>query len=155
MPRSRALRIVLAVGGAAAIAAAAFTSSPVFLPVAVLCLLFLATTLGHVARLAESLRGFEGRLVVVLVWGAPLLGEANAALRLEAVKAVGAGLLIYLSGSKAPRTLLKVAQPRAWRFEDARLIVEQAAYVQWDGRRLPRADGVPAVSLGTAPSGAA
>jgi len=155
MGKSKALRIGLLVGGVVSIAAAVFTSRIGVLAIAVICLLPLATSLGQAGRLAASLRDFEGRFVNVVVWGASLQGSVGAPLRVETVGAVGAGLLIYLTSSRASRTLLKVAQPRSWRLENERLIIDEAAYVQWAGRRLARAEGCSAVTISSVSSGAA
>jgi hypothetical protein len=48
--------------------------------------------------------------------------------------------------------LLKVAQPRSWRVEHGGLVIQDAAYVQWAGKRLARVAGVPAVTLSPVPS---
>lgn len=154
-PRSKLLRAVLAASGVAAIAAAAFTYRISLLVVAFLCLLPLATSPSQAGRVAASLETFEGRTVSVLVWGAPIRRSAAGDLRVESVGAAGAGLSIYLVGSAAPRTLLKVAQPRSWRVEEGRLVIDEAAYVQWAGTRLARAAGFPAVALESVASGAA
>lgn len=147
--RSPLLRAALATAGLAAIAAAAMTGKSGFLALGVLLLLPVATSLGQAGRLAASLRGFERRPVRAIVWGAPLPSAATTAvaLQVDSIGAVGAGLLIYLSDSARSRTLLKVAQPRAWRVEDGRLVIGEAAYVQWAGKRLARSDGVAAVVL--------
>jgi hypothetical protein len=155
MGRSKALRLGLLVGGVVSIAAAVSTLSIGFLAIAVICLLPLATSLGQAGRLAGSLQDFERRFVNVVVWGASLQGTVGAPLRVETVRAAGAGLLIYLTSSRASRSLLKVAQPRSWRLENGRLIIDEAAYVQWAGRRLARAEGYSAVSISSVSSGAA
>jgi hypothetical protein len=155
LPRSKLLRAGLAVSGVAAIAAAAISSRISLLVVAFLCLLPVATSLSQAGRVAASLEPFEGRIVSALVWGVPIRSATAADLRVESVGAAGAGLLIYLEGSADSRTLLKVAQPRSWRADGGGLVIDEAAYVQWAGKRLARAAGCPAVALGTVTSGAA
>ena len=155
MAQSRALRVGVLICGLAAIAAAALTSRIAFLAIAVICFIGLASSLGEAGRLVQSLRDFEGRSVNVVVWGSAVQGKPDAPLRVETVGAVGAGLLIYLASSGASRTLLKVAQPRAWRLENRHLVIGDAAYVQWAGKRLARQEGSSAVSISSVSSGAA
>jgi hypothetical protein len=113
------------------------------------------TSLSQAGRLAAALQGLKRRSVNAAVWGAPIRGPETADLRVESVGAVGAGLLIYLSGLGSAKTLLKVAQPRSWRVEDARVVIDEAAYVQWAGKRLARAEGVPAIAIESVGSGVA
>jgi hypothetical protein len=153
--RSPLARAGLIAGSLASVAAAAATSRVAFLVLAVLLLLPIATSLSPAGRIAASLRSLRRRAVSAVVWGVPLLGSASAAAHVESVGALGAGLLIYLSHSGDGRTLLKVAQPRSWLFENGRLVIEDAAYVQWAGKRLARAQGVPAVTISPVASGAA
>ena len=145
--RSNARRVVLLVFALAAIAAAAVTSRPWFLVLAMLLMFPLATSLSQAGRLAVSLQEFRGRSVSAAAWGAPIRAAGDDALRVDSVGAAGAGLLIYLTDSAGRPTLLKVAQPRSWTLEDDRLVIGQAAYVQWADKKLPRADGFPAVEI--------
>jgi hypothetical protein len=55
--------------------------------------------------------------------------------------------LIYLMDAEDAKTLLKVAQPRSWLVEEGRVVIDTAAYVQWAGKRLARAEGFPAVAI--------
>jgi hypothetical protein len=123
------------------------TSRGVFLAVAFVLLIPIATSLSPAGRMAISLQGLKGRAIDVVVWGAPLPGSSAAGRRVESIGAAGAGLLITLSDVGEAKTLLKVAQPKSWRAEDGRVIVEGAAYVQWAGKRLARAEGFPAVVI--------
>jgi hypothetical protein len=63
--------------------------------------------------------------------------------------------LIYLMDEEEAKTLLKVAQPRSWLVEDSRVVIGEAAYVQWAGKRLARAEGFPAVAISSVASGVA
>jgi hypothetical protein len=148
-------RAGLIAGSLATIVAGVMTSRGAFLAMAVALLIPIATSLSQAGRLAVSLRSLRGRAIDALVWGAPVAGSSAVGLRVESVGAVGAGLLIYLSDRGGSRALLKVAQPRSWRVEDARVIVDDAAYVQWAGRRLPRAEGLPALEIRVATSAVA
>jgi hypothetical protein len=145
--RSQVLRAVLAAAGLAAIAEAALTSKAGFLVIAFLLLLPIATSFSQAGRLASSLQTVIRRPVSTVVWGAPIRGATGGPLRVESVGAMGAGLRIHLEGPGVSRTLLKVAQPRSWRLEADRLVIEDAAYVQCAGKRLPRADGLPALEI--------
>lgn len=150
--RSPLLRAGLIVSGLAAAVAAAITSRAAFLMVAVGLLFPVLTSLSQAGRLAASLQGLRHRSVDAVVWGAPLRGREAGALRVESVGAAGAGLLIHLTSPGMVRTLLKVAQPRSWRSADGRVVIGDAAYVQWEGKRLARAEGVPAVEIRTTAS---
>ena len=151
--RSTLVRIGLIACSLAVVVAAAMTSSAGLLVVAFLLLLPVATSLSQAGRLAASLQGLKRRAISAAVWGAPLGGPEADGLRVESVGAVGAGLLIYLMDAGEAKTLLKVAQPRSWLVEGDRVVIDDAAYVQWAGKRLARADGVPAVAIEPARSG--
>src|SRR5262249_54493978 len=140
--KSPLVRIGLVAGSLAVVAAAVMTSRGSLLVVAVLLLLAVATSLSQAGRLAASLQGLKGRAIDAVVWGTPVRGAGAAGLRVESVGAVGAGLLIYVLDVEA-RTLLKVAQPRSWLVEDGRVVIGDASYVQWAGKRLARAEGFP------------
>ena len=149
------LRAVLIVSGLAAVVAAAVTSTGSLLILAILLLFPVITTLSQAGRLAAALQGLKHRPVNAAVWGAPIRGPETSELRVESVGAMGAGLLIYLTGVGEAKTLLKVAQPRSWRVEDTRIVIDEAAYVQWAGKRLARAEGVPAIAIESVVSGVA
>jgi len=149
------LRAVLIVSGLAAVVAAAVTSTGSLLVLAILLLFPVITTLSQAGRLAAALQGLKHRSINAAVWGAPIRGPETSELRVESVGAMGAGLLIYLTGVGEAKTLLKVAQPRSWRVEDAAVVIDEAAYVQWAGKRLARAEGVPAIAIESVVSGVA
>src|SRR4051812_33943515 len=144
--RSPLVRIGFIVVSLAAVVAAAMTSRFSLLMVAVLLLIPVASSLRQAGRLAASLHGLRRRAINAVVWGEPIRGPRAAGLRVWSVGAVGAGLLIYLKDEEEAKTLLKVAQPRSWLVEDGRVIIGEAAYVQWAGKRLTRAEGSPAVA---------
>jgi len=149
------LRAVLIVSGLAAVVAAAVTSTGSLLVLAILLLFPVITTLSQAGRLAAALQGLKHRSINAAVWGAPIRGPETSELRVESVGAMGAGLLIYLTGVGVAKTLLRVAQPRSWRVEDTRIVIDEAAYVQWAGKRLARAEGVPAIAIESVGSGVA
>jgi hypothetical protein len=119
-----------------------------------LLLVPIATSLSQAGRLAVSLQVLKRRAIDAIVWGVPIRSPGTDGLHVESVGAVGAGLLIYLM-HEHERSLLKVAQPRSWLVEDGRVVIAEAAYVQWAGRRLVRAEGFPAVAIELVASGAA
>ena len=137
----------LVAGSLVAVVAAVMSSTGSLLVVAVLLLLPVATSLSQAGRLAASLQGLNLRAINAVVWGVPIRGPKAAGLRVESVGAVGAGLLIYLMDAEEEKTLLKVAQPRSWLVEEGRVVIDEAAYVQWAGKRLARVEGVPAVAI--------
>ena len=118
------------------------------LALAVLFVMFAAATLlSRAGQLARPLRALRGRAVDVRVWGSSLPGGGES-FRLESVRPFGAGLLLWLRPMDGgSRTLLKVAQPGAAHHHERGLEILEAAYVQWDGRRVPRVEGTPAVML--------
>ena len=150
--KSPLVRIGLVAGSLAVVAAAVMTSRGSFLVVAVLLLLAVATSLSQAGRLAASLQGLKGRAINAVVWGTPVRGAGAAGLRVESVGAVGAGLLIYVLDVAEAKTLLKVAQPRSWLVEDGRVVIGDASYVQWAGKRLARAEGFPALDINSVAS---
>ncbi len=149
------MRVGLIAGSLAAVIATAMTSTGSLLVVAVLLLFPVVTSLSQAGRLAASLQGLEQRAINAVVWGVPIRDPKAAGLRVASVGALGAGLLIYLMDAGGAKTLLKVAQPRSWQVQDGRVVITDAAYVQWAGKRLARAEGVPAVAIDSVASGVA
>jgi hypothetical protein len=143
-PLLRAALLALSVG---AVIAACATSTMTLLVPALLLLLPVATSLSQAGRLAAALHGFRHIEIDATVWGAPIPRSRTGAFRVRSVGAVGAGLLISLTDGDEKETLLKIAQPRSWRVDAARVVVQDAAYVQWAGRKLARAEGLPAVVI--------
>lgn len=142
------LGVVLALTGFTALAlAVAGTARAAAVVAGVVCFLFAGSTLSRAGRLAAQLRRLVGRRVVVTVWGTPL-GSPGEELTLASASAFGAGLLMRLSLAESQTSiLLKVAQPQQASTTDNGLVVREAAYVQWAGKRLPRQAGPDAVVL--------
>jgi hypothetical protein len=108
---------------------------------AFLCLFLAATFLSRAGRIASTLGELRGRTVDARVWGTPL-----GTFRVQSVRAVGAGLHFMLE-SEGTATHLKVAQPGPALREEQKLVIHDARYMQWAGRRMPRAEGFPALEM--------
>jgi hypothetical protein len=144
------LRTAIVVIGFAGLVVGAIAPAFRFIGVALalVCLFVVATTLSQAGRLSAALKPLEGRTVYVEVWGAPLPGASEGALRVQSVRAFGAGLLLWLQPPSSRRsTLLKVAQPQSVLLELPRVDIADAAYVQWAGVRIRRREGVAAFTL--------
>ena len=114
--------------------------------VALAALLVGATALSHANAIAVSLVPLIGTRVSVRVWGQALEG-GSVGLKIAAIRAAGAGLLIYLQETAVGREqLLKVAQPSKATIEATLVAIESAAYVSWGGKKLQQAAGVPALA---------
>lgn len=146
----RAMAGAIAFGG---FAAYVLTSRFLFFVPAVMALLLLATSFSEAGRLAEATQGFLDRRAEVRVWGAPLPVPDRATITVTSVKALSAGLHVFLQVSPGgSSTHLKVAQPRRAQVLPQGLTIESAAYVQWAGKRLPRVAGAPALIISLDPS---
>ena len=140
------IAVALAVTGIGALGVAITGRATVASIFVSVVLLFLAATLLSTARsLALALRQLVGRPVVVAAWGAPLPANAPT-LIVTSVSSFGAGLLIRLQNGERAE-LLKVAQPQRATFQSGKLVVPEAAYVQWAGKRLARQAGHQALVL--------
>ncbi|HEV2720987.1 MAG TPA: hypothetical protein VG323_13275 [Thermoanaerobaculia bacterium] len=100
--------------------------------------LLLATKLSQAGRLRAPLAQFRGHAVDIRVWG----NELPDAAEIESVKAIGAGLHLFLRGGH-----LKIAQPSSASVDERGAVIAEARYVQWRGKRIPRAGGAPAVTI--------
>lgn len=147
--RSYIPRVAAAVIAIVSFAAAVMTSRFVFVVLGGLALFFLATSFSTAARLSSQLGRLTSSDVEVRVWGLPLPpGPGDPPMKLEAVRALGAGLHLYFrTGTGARPGHLKVAQPADVVSTTEGLVIGSAAYVQWLGRRLPPSSGVPALTL--------
>jgi hypothetical protein len=120
--------------------------TPFILPaivMALLCLMFAATKLSRAGRIAPGLQPMLGKPVDIRVWGTPITG-----FRIHTVRAFSAALLFLLEpvgGGKT--TLLKVAQPQPARPDEQGLVIPDARYMQWAGKRMPRVEGLPALEM--------
>jgi hypothetical protein len=146
--RSTTLRVLVAVVAAVAFAAGVLTSQFSFVVLGMVAVLLLASSFSQAGRLTGPLQRFCHQAVAVRVWGASLPVPNGAAMTIASVRSLGAGLHIYLQlGTNGSLTHLKVAQPQRVLLEPGALIIESASYVQWSGKRLPRAIGSPALSI--------
>jgi hypothetical protein len=146
--RSTTLRVVAAAVALSGFVASVFTSRFLFLLPAIMALLLLATSFSEAGRLREPLQGFLHHTVGVRVWGVPLPVSGDATITVTSVKALGAGLHVFLQVSPGgSSTDLKVAQPSRVQVLPQQLTIESAAYVQWAGKRLPRVKGAPALTI--------
>ena len=146
--RSTTLRVLVAVAAAVAFAAGVLTSQFSFVVLGMAAALLLASSFSQAGRLTEPLQRFRHRAVAVRVWGASLPVPNGAAMTITSVKSLGAGLHIYLQlGTNDSPAHLKVAQPKGVLLEPGTLVIESASYVQWSGKRLPRAIGSPALVI--------
>ena len=102
----------------------------------------LATVLSAAGRLVRPLRAFLRQPVEIRVWG-----ELRGSGQIDSVKAIGAGLHLYVTGTDGEVVHLKVAQPRAAQITESAAEIHEAAYVQWTGRKLPKIAGQPAVAI--------
>jgi hypothetical protein len=146
--RSNILRVAAVAVALSGLTAAASTSHALFLVPAFIALFFLATSFSEAGRLIQPLQEFLHRSAEVHVWGTPLPVPGGATITITSVKALSAGLHVFLQvGPNGPSTHLKVAQPGRAQVLPQQLTIESAAYVQWAGKRLPRVAGAPALTI--------
>lgn len=151
--RSTTLRVVAAAVAVSGFTASVFTSRSLFLVPVIVALLFLATSFSEAGRLAEALQGFLRHTAAVRAWGVALPVPRGATITVTSVKALSAALHVFLQVSPGgASTHLKVAQPSRAQVLPHQLTIEAAAYVQWDGKRLPRVPGAPALTISLDPS---
>ena len=151
--RSTALRVVAAAVALSGFTAYVLTSHFLFFVPVVAALLILATSFSEAGRLAEAIQGFIHHTAEVRVWGATLPVPDSAAITVTAVKALSAGLHVFLQVSpSSSSTHLKVAQPGRAQVLPQQLTIESAGYVQWAGKRLARVAGMPALTISLRPS---
>lgn len=146
--RRRMSRLFLLVVAAVMMLVAAFISAYRIVPiaVAVVCLMALGSSLSVAGRLVEPLRRYEGEQITIRVWGETLPGLTMTS-RLVSVRAIGPGLHLFIQSDTGSSTHLKIAQPRHVDVEIGAVTVNEASYVQWAGRKLPRSSGLPAVTI--------
>jgi len=130
-----------------------FTSHFFFLVPVFLALLLLATSFSEAGRLAADIQGFVHHSAEARVWGAALPVPDHSTITVKSVKALSAGLHLFLQVSPSgSSTHLKVAQPSRALVLPQQLTIESAAYVQWAGKRLPRVAGAPALTASLDPT---
>lgn len=142
-------RVLLTAISIAALAAGVLTSQFIFFGVALGAGILLATSLSTSWRpLTHALESFRNRAVEVRFWGARPFGLPDSALVLTSVNAIGAGVHVFFNVQGARRSMhLKVAQPKDPGLAPASVTIGSARYVQWNGKRIPRAGGAPAVVI--------
>lgn len=117
----------------------------VAIPVAVLVGSIAATILSTAGRFAAELRSWKGKSVSVRLWNTdPVEGSA---LQIENIRAVGVGLHFWFRSRAADAFHLKIAQPKKTLQTSTTVRIEEAAYVQWQRRRVERRADAPAVTL--------
>jgi|SRR5215212_9672000 len=118
--------------------------------VVLLSLLLLATSASHAGRLSESLRAFQNRPVEIRIWGEPLPPIGGSSCQIESIRALGAGLHLFVKSGDGPAKHLKIAQPRGTQVTERSAEIHEAAYVQWVGKKQARVEGTPALKVTTA-----
>lgn len=139
----------MSVGGVAALTYAA--SGPRTHPIAIVAALILfaaaASLLSRVATVAQQLRSFLEKPIVVRAWGNALPGSDLFVV--SSVRAISAGLHVYLRPAASDSDWhLKVAQPRHVFVSDSAFEIRDAKYIQWRNRKLnrPMDERVPAIA---------
>jgi hypothetical protein len=114
--------------------------------IALVCFMAGGTLLSHAARIADQLTALVGKSVRIEVWGKPI--ESTVAFQVQSVRAIGAGLHIFLRSplAKSPQDL-KVAQPHGLQLSATQLTIASAAYVSLAGTKLHRNGDRPALSV--------
>jgi hypothetical protein len=103
--------------------------------------------------LPATIRTFQGRPVVVRLWGIPPTVPDGADLLVESVSVIGAGLHVYFNAGPGRPIHLKVAQPRDSTQSSRRVVIHSARYVQWSGVTVAPVAGAPAVVVEVTPTG--
>lgn len=141
-------RVLLSIVGAGALAAGIVTGKAILFVVALVAGVLLGTSLMTSRRpLTRALEGFRNRVVDVRLWGAPPPDLPGATLVLTSVNALGAGAHLFFDVQGRGSMHLKIAQPQDTRLGGDSVVVGSARYVQWNGNKLARVDGAPAVAI--------
>ncbi len=130
---------------AVAVATPRFAMFPIML--ALFSLLLVATSLSHAGRLSQSLRAFRNRPVEIRIWGKPLPLMDGSVCQIESIKVFGAGLHLFVTSGDGSPKHLKIAQPRGTHVTERGVEIDEAAYVQWMGKRQTPVHGTPALML--------
>ena len=142
----------LAVAGATlgAVWAIGKMSNP-FTPVAALLLILAGASLfGKASRFAERMSPLVGKKVHARVWDAELAGDPRSEFTIHAVRAIGAGLHLYLQPSAGGASIhLKVVQPQEVDLDESGVQIGEAKYVQWAGKKIAKVAGKKALLLKT------
>jgi hypothetical protein len=141
-------RILLAALVVGALAAGVLTSKVIFFVVALGAAALLGTSLSTSRQpLTRAIGSLRDHAVEVRLWGAPPPGLSGATVVVTSVNALGAGFHVFFRGSIGGSLHLKVAQPRDHTLAPGRVVVGSARYVQWNGKKLSRAESAPAVVI--------
>jgi hypothetical protein len=142
---SRVLLASLCIG---ALSAGLWTSQFIFFVVAFGSGVLLGTTLSTSHRpVTYALQAFRNHAVAVRLWGAPPPDISDATLVLASVNALGAGVHVHFNVRGGGAMHLKIAQPKDPRLAAHSVVLGSARYVQWNGKRLSRVSGAPAVTI--------
>ena len=95
-----------------------------------------ASLISPIGALAVRLRPFIGKTVTVRAWENPLPDAET--FEVISVRAISAALHIYLQPIGGSPIHLKVAQPRRAQVTESTILIDDAKYLQWAGRKLPR-----------------
>ena len=150
----RIMRTTIAIV-AATIGIAAIIGAALFPPVrlaglalAMVVFFVVGSLLSRAGQLAEQLQDLKGQTVSVRIWDAPPEHAAMTTFRVHSVRAIGPGLHFWLQDMAGHAPVhLKVAQPALASRTSSELRIENAAYVQWSGRRVPRREPAAALVL--------
>jgi hypothetical protein len=146
--RPTSARTLLAALSVIALAAGVLTSKVIFFVAALGAGFLLGTSLSTSRRpLTRALDGFRDHVVEVRLWGAPPPDFSGATLVVASVNVLGAGAHVFFRRHDGGSLHLKVAQPHDHSLAPGRVVIGSARYVQWNGKRLPRAGSAPAVVI--------
>src|SRR5258706_4348080 len=141
-------RVLLATLVVGALAAGVLTSRVIFFVVGLGAGALLGTSLSTSRRpLTRALDGFRDHAVEVRLSGAPPPDLSDATLVVTSVNGLGAGAHVFFRRHDGGSLHLKVAQPQDHSLGPSRVVVGSARYVQWNGKKLPRAGSAPAVVI--------
>jgi hypothetical protein len=111
--------------------------------------LLLASRFSRSGTLARRAAAWRGRPVRIQVWGATPAALDVEQPRLANTWGLGAGLHFHIEGALPRKIHIKVAQPRNCVIVGDRLVIQDAKYVQVQGRNMPRTAGTPAFTMET------
>jgi hypothetical protein len=141
-------RVLLTAVCIAALATGVLTSRVIFFVVALGAGVLLGTSLSTSRRpLTQALQRFHNQAVEVQFWGVPPSGLPGGPLVLTSVNALGAGVHLFFDAPGGGHLHLKVAQPSDPGIASASVTIGSARYVQWNGTRVQRGSGAPAVTI--------
>ncbi len=149
-PRPHAIMIGVVFGILGVVGLAAAVLNPPLrllgIAAAVISFFVVGSALSNAARIADHLHALAGKPVQITVWGRPL--ETGATLQVRSVRAIGAGLHIYLglAATERPKDL-KIAQPKDANLSDGQLTIAKAAYISLAGVKLHRGSEPPALRM--------